>query len=250
MASDPLYEDALSYRSYRLMNTSQTRSSRATGKVRDISKRLDVKLKRYHFDGEDPIRIIIFLRRFVEEAENHLMSEAQAFLAFPDFLEGVALSQFEAIADSVDPYNGGVTCWPEAVDFLLRSFASSTAVGEALTSLDEVKQFPREMETAYSRRINEAVNRCGNVHLSEHLIRQFLKVNDPAIKTIVERHHGAFRNATFPELVQFARAEGDAYRARTRREVTHSVPRTESPPTSRDSPVPQGLGITRQIDNV
>lgn len=93
---------------------------------------------------------------------------------------------------------------------MLRSFATSTAIGEAITSLDEVKQLPREKEIAYSRRNNEAVNRCGNVHSSEHLIRQFFNGLDPAIKTVVEPHREAFRNVTFLELIQFARAEGDA----------------------------------------
>ena len=98
---------------------------------------------------------------------------------------------------------------------MLRSLATSTAIGEALTSLDEVKQFPRETEASYSRRINDAVYRCGSVQSSEHLIRQFLKVLDPAIQTVVERHCEAFRRVTFLELNQLARAEGDAYSSRT-----------------------------------
>ena len=53
-ASDPLFDEALSYRFYRLKDTSQSRSSRATGKVRDLVKRMDIKKKNHHFDGEDP----------------------------------------------------------------------------------------------------------------------------------------------------------------------------------------------------
>ncbi len=51
------------------------------------------------------------------------MSEAQAYLALPHFLRGFALNQFESMWDMSTSENGGVTCWPEAVQYLLRSYA-------------------------------------------------------------------------------------------------------------------------------
>ena len=129
MASGPLYDEALSYRYYSLQDTSQKIISRATGNLKYLTKRLDFKLKRHHFNGEDPIRVIGFLRRFTKEADKQLMSEAQAYLALPDFLVLIALSQYEAFADAADPENGGVTCWPEAMNYLLRAHSTSTATG-------------------------------------------------------------------------------------------------------------------------
>ncbi len=62
-----------------------------TGKVKDFVKRIEIKRKNHHFDGSDPIWIINLLRRFVNEAYTQLLSETQAYLALPDFLDGFAL---------------------------------------------------------------------------------------------------------------------------------------------------------------
>ncbi len=120
------------------------------------------------------------------------------------------------MSDTTTANHGG----PEAENYLLRSYATSTAIGEAVTSLQEVRQAPNEAETEYVKRINDAENRCGNMHSSEQLIQYFLRGTDPVIKTLVERHREADRRCTLLELVQFAKAEGDAMHARSKKSVT------------------------------
>ena len=66
--------------------------------------------------------VLDFLRRFVDEAEQLFMSEEQAYIALPFFFKGAAKSHFESVMDTTSEGEGGVTCWPEAVQFLLRSF--------------------------------------------------------------------------------------------------------------------------------
>ena len=144
------------------------------------------------------------------------MSEAQAYLALPSFLDGVALTHYEATCESLDADEGGVTCWPEAVNYLLRSFATSNAISEAVQSLQEIRQVPHETETAFAKRLNEAHIRCGKVHSADAVVQFFLRGLDPAIKTIVESYREGHRRCTLLALIQHAQAEGDAYRARTK----------------------------------
>jgi len=100
----------MSYRTYRLEDTSQSRSSRATGKVKDHIMRLDIKLNQQHFSGDDPILILDFLARFVREANINEPRSSQPHLALPSFLQGFARSQYESIADTAYADDGGVTC--------------------------------------------------------------------------------------------------------------------------------------------
>ena len=74
-ATNPLYDQLLDYRYYRLRKTSQSRSSRDTGKAKEYVKRMEYTLKEHSFNGTDPIRVLAFLAKFVEEADILRMSE-------------------------------------------------------------------------------------------------------------------------------------------------------------------------------
>ncbi len=78
-ATDSRYTEVLSYRRYRLENTSRKRRiQRTRGRSRTKIKRLDLTLSKHVFDGSDPIRVLSFLDRFVREANILEISEAQA----------------------------------------------------------------------------------------------------------------------------------------------------------------------------
>ena len=212
--TNSLYKDALSYRSYRLEDTSQRRTSRETGKVRDYIKRMDIKLKQHHFTGEDPIMVLDFLARFVREANIQEMSEAQAFLALPHFLDGFAKSQYEAGVELVKPRLGGVSSWPESVQYLLRNYAQSGHISSAISDLRAIQQDSSETERQFATRMNKALSRCGNVHSPDEIITWYVDGLHPTIRTVVARYRESHRHATYLDLVDFAQHEGDAVRAR------------------------------------
>lgn len=66
----------MSYRLYHSIITTNTRSSRATAKVRVYSKNLSLTHKKYILDGTDPIRIFDFLAGFVDEGDVLNISKA------------------------------------------------------------------------------------------------------------------------------------------------------------------------------
>lgn len=209
------YKDALSYRTYRLMNTTSERDGRATGRAKDKIKRMHLTLGKHIFDGKDQILILKFLARFVREADVLRMSEAQAFIALPHFLTGFALSQFEAVRDtSVIGDIGGVNCWPEAVQYLLRSYATSSEIQKALLDLSNIRQSSGEDEKDFSNRLEAGISRAGNVHTLDEKCTMFEAGLLPETKHLVSRHRESNPQVTYLELVQFARTEGVSYRAR------------------------------------
>lgn len=212
--TNPLYRKLLSYRYYRLQRSSGNRSSRGTGRVKEYIKRMSISLWKREFDGRDPIQVLDFLARFVQEADILGMNEAQAYLALPYFLRGSAEEQFMSVRGTSGAAEGGVTCWPEAVQYLLRSYATGSAIQEAVLALRDTKQRPNETETEYSTRLNKAFHRCGNVFPFEERCTMFVDGLDPSIRALVARHREENRRISYLELVHYSQAEGDTYRAR------------------------------------
>ena len=215
-----LYDVLVNYRYYRLKRRSSTRTGRETGKVKDHIRRLATAVNGLKFDGSDPIAILNFLTRFTEEADILEMKESQAFIALPHFLAKTALEHYRAARDA-SPREGGVTAWPEAVQYLLRNYATNDAISEALLVLRDIRQSPAEDETAYSTRLMAAELRCGNVHSTEEKMTMFIDGLDPGIRSLVARHREGQRDKTrgrglftYLDLVRFAQNEGDALRAR------------------------------------
>ena len=98
----------------------------------------------------------------VEECDTLGMSEAQSFMALPHFLSDNARTQFRAMQSG--SRTSGVTCWPEGVQYLLRTYATPAAIRNATNELRSIRQSTDEDELAYGARVNHAVYRCGNVH--------------------------------------------------------------------------------------
>ena len=222
------YRTLVDYRQYRLRDERNVRTGRETTKTKDHISRLALVLQDLKFDGTDEIMILHFLARFVTEADTLEMSEGQAYLALPHFLRGMAEAEFRSTADT--PV-GGVTCWPEAVNYLLRSYATNEAIQTALLALRDVRQRDGETELDYNTRLNKAERRCGNPHTVEDRITIFIDGLTPAVKPLVYRYREENPSATYLQVLQKARAEGEARRAATpqRRASPLLSPRKLSP---------------------
>ncbi len=213
--SDPIYDRLMNYRYYRLADTRESRSTDTMKKVREhirsLSTTFDDKDK---FSGSDPILVLEFLTKFVEEADTLCITEAQAFIILPKLMVDPAQKQFRSVKSGAR--SGGVTCWPEAVQHLLRTYATPATIRRAVYDLRDIRQQPRENENEYSARLNRAAHRCGNVYDEVEKMTIFVNGLLPCIQTDVARHRESRnrRDLSYEELVQFARDEGDSYRAR------------------------------------
>ena len=128
-------------------------------------KILDVTLRERKFYGTYPILVFYFAARFVEECNKLKMSERQALVALPDLLKGRAETQCRASGNRAG--TGGVSSWPYAVQYSLRTYSTPAAIIHATKEFNYITKLQDEDEIAYASRINEAAYRCGNVHTKD-----------------------------------------------------------------------------------
>ena len=208
------YKTLLSYRHYRLRNRSQkAKPEQANRKVRELIKLRETVRRGERFDGQDGITVLTFLERLVEDVELCSMSEAQAFMAMDACLSGQAKVLFKA-ASGILPGGSGLRSWSEAIQYLLLTYATDTAIEEALSALKASRQRPNEDERAYSARFTQAEQRCGNVHRWRERKLLYIDGLQSAVKPLVARFNKLNRKGTFNEIVECAYDEGNAHRAR------------------------------------
>ena len=211
--ADPRFDRLLSYRFYRLANRTQTRNSKGTQQLRGFIRQMNTTLGEDKFSGADPILVFDFLIRIFEEADNLGMSESQALAVLPYYLSGNARALYKTARRGKT--GQGVHSWCEAVQWLLRTYANSAAIRDAVQEFRSTKQKVDETEVPYGNRVSIAAYRCGNVFTDSELMNVFVDGLLPVTRTLVARfRESAGRSTTFEQLVAFARDEGDAYRAR------------------------------------
>lgn len=110
----------MTYRSYPLMITTESRSSLETAEVLVHMKNLNHNLKNHMFYGNDYIKIFDFLTCFVNKTEMMNMSEAQAFIDIQTFMDYQTKTQSRTNLSGTSN-NSGITCWPVAITCLLQT---------------------------------------------------------------------------------------------------------------------------------
>ena len=110
----------------------------------------------------------------------------------------------------------GVTSWPEAVNYLLATYATPATLREAVSSLKAVTQKPGETEVDYGTRLRAAASRCDNVFTNDELLNIYVDGADARIRSLLARHRETLPrgSVSLDAMIAFARDEGDALRAR------------------------------------
>lgn len=111
------------------------------------------------FDGNDPIYFLEFLSRLFNEAIMLSMSEVQELITLPTFLAGPTETHFCTNLSGASCH-GEVTCWPESIQYLLRTNATAFAMSEVLEDVRSVRQKLEEAQEEYLKCMNEAILRC------------------------------------------------------------------------------------------
>ena len=224
-----LFKKLLSYRTYRLRNPQTHLSSARRTAVRKIRRDKPPKVKRDNtFKGEDGVLVLDFLAKLVQEFDTQEMNEGQAIRLLPAFLGGIALRQYTSVSQTAGSHHGKTSVWPEAVRWLLRSFANEEAIRQAVLALREVQQLPSEDEMEFCVRLTDASNRCGNLYTMEEQMTMFIEGLDASMKPMVSQYRQDNRDVSFLRLVNYAKAHGSASRANERKtkKVTIQAPAT------------------------
>lgn len=108
------------------------------------------------------------------------MSDTQEFISISTFLADTADIKFctNLIGASL---HGGITCWPEATQYLLRTYAASSDMCEDLEDNRNVKK-----KADQNRRfLKETILRCSNVRLEEEKITLYIDGLFPTINMVI-----------------------------------------------------------------
>ena len=133
--ADPLFDLLINYQYYRLLEISHKRDAQA---LKDALKRQKAPaVYRRGYSAREQFQVrrvrphtsVRFPYSATEEVHLNNLTEAQSFALLPRYLNGTAQLQFLAVRFGSRTI--GVRCWPEAIQYLLTTYATPSAIREA-----------------------------------------------------------------------------------------------------------------------
>ena len=157
--------------------------------------------------------VLQFLSLFAEEADTVGIAEETAYPLLGSYMVEPADLAFRSAKGRG---KAGVSCYPEAVNWLLNTYCTPAVLRSAAASMKNLAQKNGETEVDFGTRLRLAANRCGNAFDEEELMSIFIDGLDPRIRPYVARYRESRPrdDSTLDILISFARDEGDGLRAR------------------------------------
>lgn len=103
-----------------------------------------------------------FLDHVVEKADTLGMSEGQFIICIPHLHTDNASQHFRSA--SIHSRSGGLVCWPDAVKYLPRTYATKQAIRESMEHFENLRKSSNEDENSFASRVRVGPYHCGNVH--------------------------------------------------------------------------------------
>ena len=252
--ADERFKKRVSYRRYRLKNTSG-RQGRSVSKNLGLQSRRFLKLfQNSYFDGSKPLTIIEFLSAFKKRCDQNGVSEGMAVELLPDLLKGNSLSFYQRNVSLEANREGAATSYPAAVNLLLETYATNHHIEQALCTLDHVDQTDLEDERQYGERLQEADRACGGGICDEKsLINRAVRGLHRSIKQTIAYRHAENPFSRFKSVIDAAYVAGCTYRVsqENARHRVSSIPRTtDRLPVRASSPARPAASASRRINIV
>lgn len=111
-------------------------------------------------------------------------------------------------------HNGGFGVWPEAVQFLLRTYAKNLYIERFAAEMDSLTQDGDEDERAFAERLQTKARYCSGVYSEQDLITSFIWGLKPNLQPLLSLStFDPDKTATLMDYAEHATAQGDARRA-------------------------------------
>lgn len=200
-----IFSELMSNRYYPLKLELDAGRSSETNEVRPHIKNGTTTLKKQSFSGAYPVHIFHFFSRFVNNTDTLRMTEAQAFSILPHFVDNCTESEFRANIFGGSRY-AGITCWPEAIQYMHRTYATPILMHEALEDFRLVHQSSDEDEYSYQKPLHDAVQLCRNVQEEDERMSFYISFLLPTTRTTATLflESQAKGDLTFEELTNSA----------------------------------------------
>ena len=227
----PEFKNLVSYRTYRLSDTTQKANAAVSGKLSSQLKQLRHYVD-YKFTGDPAIQVIDFLRSFKEAADLNRVSEAAAAVLLPYFLDSRAKS---GLYSRMKHITASMPKFPAAVQWLLQSFATEAVIAASYQKVFTARQMVGEDEKQYATRLNQYAAEAGSVFTEDSLISAFVDGLHPYASNNVRGQ--VTPTMMFAEVQLLAEQAGTASRALT--SLSRAPPRVGHPAMnpSRSRPV-------------
>jgi hypothetical protein len=139
------YRHLVSYRTYRLEDSSQSFDPSVTAKLSSYAKRLKHSIED-KLSGDEPIKVLQFLRTFKAAADHNRVGEDAAACFVPYFLQGMAKEGYRAQMDEVP---SGMPKYPFMVQWLLETYALEDDLAKVYMAATTAKMLEGEDERAF-----------------------------------------------------------------------------------------------------
>ena len=149
---DNLVNTVTDWHSYCLDNQSQTFNSRMPLRITQDTKKTWVSMDRVCLDGTQPAKLFSFLRRFGRACSDRNFRECNALYLVGFILTEAAATRFkEILADTAGHFPGRtVASFPEAIHWLLKTYANSIALNQAVSDVNRASLGAHEVPDAFA----------------------------------------------------------------------------------------------------
>jgi len=183
--TDRRFTNVLSYRRYRLQDTSSQMGSSVSRNLGVWIRRLKHQMQRNIFDGKNPVSILNFLGSYKKACDGEQVPEAAALQMAPHFLDGAPRDEFEAMMDDANGGSGGFNTWPHAVQWLLETYATNSYIEKAIEDLEGLQMQPRESIKQFEMRLRSHARDLAGAYPLDSLVNRFIRNLPQDIRAIV-----------------------------------------------------------------
>jgi hypothetical protein len=153
------FTDVLAVTTYRLVDTNENLPYDQSMSLTQVANQIRPRMEGYFFSGEHSLKVLPFPGKLTRIANQSRLSEATLFWVVEDFRQSPAREAFRAQAHRT---------WPEAVHWLLITFAPESSLEKAVRSLNLASQAQVENVKQFGLRLQLESSTLGSlISLSE-----------------------------------------------------------------------------------
>lgn len=193
------FTDVLAVTTYRLVDKNENLPYDQSMSLTQVANQIRPRMEGYFFSGEHSLKVLPFLRHLIRISNQSRLSEATLLWIVEDFLQSPARDAFRAQAHRT---------WPEAVHWLLITFAPESSLEQAVRSLNLARQAQVETVKQFGLRLQLESSTLGSlISLSETKSLFSQGLNEPVRSLFVAHQPFHELEDTTPLSVLVSRAE-------------------------------------------
>lgn len=149
--SDMRFQRLVSYRRYRLRNRDQVFGPAVSRNIGIWTRRLQQVMDKHALSGTRPVSCLRLLSAFKKALDDEDIPEGAVLRIWPNFLTHDAYELFNQLTEDGDAQIGDFASYPEAVQFIFRTYANDRTIEDAVERLETLQQSATETPKQFYR---------------------------------------------------------------------------------------------------